>query len=84
MQTRDSFGRTTVTVPQSPSARNVITASNNSGDITIVNQRQPVPPLPPASPFHPAPARIRAGQALPGQGTVTSRVAWTARRTMRA
>ena len=82
VQTRDSFGRTTVTVPQSPSARNVITASNNSGDITIVNQRQPVPPLPPVSPFHPA--RAGAGQALPGQGTVTSRVAWTARRTMRA
>ncbi|HEY8045321.1 MAG TPA: DUF4097 family beta strand repeat-containing protein [Streptosporangiaceae bacterium] len=91
VQTQDSFGRTAVTVPQSPSSANVITASNNSGDITIVNQRQPAPPtappvplrpVPPASPFRPA--RTHAGQVLPGQGTVTSRVAWTARRTMRA
>jgi hypothetical protein len=91
VQAQDSFGRTAVTVPQSPSSANVITASNNSGDITIVNQRRPAPPsvppvplrpVPPASPFRPA--RTHAGQVLPGQGTVTSRVAWTARRTMRA
>jgi hypothetical protein len=34
--TRNSFGNTTVSVPQSLSAPNVITASNNSGDITII------------------------------------------------
>ena len=63
VQTRDSFGRTTVAVPQSPSAQNVITASNNSGDITIVNQERPtlpslppapLRPVPPVSPFRPA------------------------------
>ena len=68
MQTRDSFGRTAVTVPQSPSARNVITASNNSGDITIVNREPPtlpslppapLRPVPPASPFRQA--RAHAG-----------------------
>ncbi len=36
--TRNSFGSTTVSVPQSPTARNVITASNNSGNITIITQ----------------------------------------------
>jgi hypothetical protein len=39
VQTRNSFGSTTVSVPQSLSARNVITASNNSGDITITTQK---------------------------------------------
>ncbi|HZC60115.1 MAG TPA: DUF4097 family beta strand repeat-containing protein [Streptosporangiaceae bacterium] len=36
--TRNPFGVTTVSVPQSPTAGNVITASNNSGDITITTQ----------------------------------------------
>jgi len=36
--TRNSFGSTTVSVPQSPTAGNVITASNNSGNITIITQ----------------------------------------------
>jgi hypothetical protein len=34
--TRNSFGNTTVSVPRSPTARNVITASDNSGNITII------------------------------------------------
>jgi hypothetical protein len=53
--TRNSFGSTTVSVPQSPTALNVITASNNSGDITITTQKghavtpeHPAPPSPPA------------------------------------
>jgi hypothetical protein len=37
--TRNSFGSTTVSVPRSPTAGNVITASNNSGDITITTQK---------------------------------------------
>ena len=37
--TRNSFGSTTVSVPRSPTARNVITASNNSGDITITTRK---------------------------------------------
>jgi hypothetical protein len=53
--TRNSFGSTTVSVPRSPTARNVISASNNSGDITIITQKghsvtnaHPAPPSPPA------------------------------------
>jgi Putative adhesin len=53
--TRNSFGSTTVTVPRSPTARNVISASNNSGNITITTQKShavtpahPAPPSPPA------------------------------------
>jgi Putative adhesin len=53
--TRNSFGSTTVSVPRSPAARNVITASDNSGDITITTQKAPAvthahqaPPSPPA------------------------------------
>ena len=38
--TRNSFGSTTVSVPRSPTAKNVITASNNSGDITITTQKR--------------------------------------------
>jgi hypothetical protein len=38
--TRNSFGSTTVSVPQSPTAGNVITASNNSGNITIITQNE--------------------------------------------
>jgi DUF4097 and DUF4098 domain-containing protein YvlB len=37
--TRNSFGSTTVSVPRSPTAGNVITASNNSVDITITTQK---------------------------------------------
>lgn len=55
--TRNPFGVTTVSVPQSPTARNVITASNNSGDITIITQpghavthAHPAAPSPPAGP----------------------------------
>ena len=51
--TRNSFGSTTVSVPRSPTAKNVITASNNSGDITITTQKRsavthphPAPPSP--------------------------------------
>jgi hypothetical protein len=43
-ETRTSFGSATVTVPQSPSARNVITASDNAGDIRIVTQHPPATP----------------------------------------
>ena len=53
--TRNSFGSTTVSVPRSPTAKNVITASNNSGDITITTQKgsavthaHPAPPSPSA------------------------------------
>ncbi len=53
--TRNSFGSTTVSVPRSPTAKNVITASNNSGHITITTQKRsavthphPAPPSPPA------------------------------------
>ena len=53
--TRNSFGSTTVSVPRSPTAKNVITASNNSGDITITTQKRsavthphPAPPSPSA------------------------------------
>jgi hypothetical protein len=45
-----------VSVPRSPSARNVITASDNSGDITIVTRKPPaLQPLPggPARPSGP-------------------------------
>ena len=53
--THDSFGTTTVRARRSPAARNLITASNNSGDITIVTQEQPPPPAsPPAAPGGPA------------------------------
>jgi hypothetical protein len=44
VQTRNSFGSTTVSVPRSPSSRNVITASNNSGDISIVTREHPEAP----------------------------------------
>ena len=54
VQTRDSFGTTTVSVPRSPSARNVITASNNSGNITIVTGRPPGAPGAPGQPAAPA------------------------------
>ena len=54
VQTRDSFGSTTVSVPQSPSARNVITASNNSGDITIVTGSRPGAPGAPHLPAVPS------------------------------
>jgi Putative adhesin len=54
VQTRDSFGSTTVSVPRSPSAGNVITAANNSGDITIVTRKQPAPPPAPGAPGAPA------------------------------
>ena len=54
IQTRDSFGTTRVTVPQSPTARNVITVSNNSGDITIVTGQRPSAPAQPAAPAAPA------------------------------
>jgi Toastrack DUF4097 len=53
VHTHDTFGSTTVSVPQSPSAPNVITASNDSGDIRIVTWKHPVPPASPAVP--PAP-----------------------------
>ncbi len=54
VQTRDSFGTTNVSVPQSPSARNVITASNNSGDITIVTASRPGAPGAPRQPAGPS------------------------------
>ena len=55
--TQDSFGRTTVRARRSPASRNLITASNNSGDITIVTQKPPPPPAsPPAAPGGPAQA----------------------------
>ena len=54
VQTRDSFGTTTVHVPQSPSAHSVITARNNSGDITIVTGRRPGAPGAPGQPAAPA------------------------------
>jgi len=44
------FGSTTVLVPQAPTAASVITASNNSGDIRIVNGRVPPQPAGPAIP----------------------------------
>jgi hypothetical protein len=53
VQTRNSFGSTTVSVPRSPSSRNVITASNNSGDITIVTREQPAAPPTPGGPAGP-------------------------------
>jgi Putative adhesin len=43
VQTQNSFGTTTVSVPRSPSAQNVITAHDNSGDITITTRPQPAP-----------------------------------------
>ena len=54
VQTRDSFGTTNVSVPQSPSARNSITASNNSGDITIVTASRPGAPSAPGQPAGPS------------------------------
>jgi hypothetical protein len=54
VQTRNSFGSTTVSVRRSLSARDVITASNNSGDITIVTRQHPAPPAAPAGPAGPA------------------------------
>ena len=54
VQTRDSFGTTNVSVPQSPSARNSITASNNSGDITIVTSSRPGAPRAPGQPSGPS------------------------------
>jgi hypothetical protein len=80
VETRNSFGSTTVTVPQSPSARNVLTASDNSGNIRIVTQH--LPRRPPRRWPHDS-GRARPAFGLPGQGTVTPRVAWTARFTMR-
>ncbi len=53
VQTRDTFGTTTVSVPRSPAARNVITASNNSGDITIITRKPPKPASPPGGPGAP-------------------------------
>jgi hypothetical protein len=76
--TRNSFGGTTVSVPQSPTAGHMITASNNSGDITITTQQGHA-----VTPAHPAPPSPPAGPGA-AQGAATSRVAWTARRTMRA
>ena len=43
------FGSTAVLVPQAPTAASVITASNNSGDIRIVNGQVPPPAGPPGS-----------------------------------
>jgi hypothetical protein len=60
VHTRDSFGSTTVSVPQSSSAQNMITAANNSGDITIVDKKPSAPssgspaPVSPVSPVRPA------------------------------
>jgi len=54
VRTRDSFGTTDVSVPQSPSARNSITASNNSGDITIVTNSRPGAPGAPPQPAGPS------------------------------
>ncbi len=85
VQTRNSFGSTAVSVRRSPSARNVITASDNSGDITIVTRKQPVPLAAPAGLGPPAGPARQGGQAgLVSYRVVTSRVASTARRTMRA
>lgn len=67
VQTKNSFGSTTVAVPQSPSAPNLITVSNNTGDITIVRRKQPTSPRGPASPAKPAsPAAPAAPAALGG------------------
>ena len=45
---RTSFGSTIVSVPQAASAPDVITATDNSGDITIANQKIPALPQPAA------------------------------------
>jgi len=76
--TGNSFGSTTVSVRQSPTARNVITASNNSGNITITTQKSHT-----ATHAHPEPPSPPVGPGA-SQWAATSRVAWTARRTMRA
>jgi hypothetical protein len=50
------FGSTAVLVPQAPTGASVITASNNSGDITIVGGNppgQPSPPYPTPQPVTP-------------------------------
>jgi hypothetical protein len=53
--TRNLFGSTSVSVPRSPAARNVITVSNNSGNITITTVKgRPVTPAHPAPPSPPA------------------------------
>ena len=52
--TRNSFGSTAVSVPQSPTARNVITASNNSGNITITTHKGHAAPHEPPAPPSPA------------------------------
>ena len=77
--TRNSFGSTIVSVPRSPTARNVITASDNSGDITITTRKGHA-----TTHTHPSPPAQPGAAAGPAQGAATSRVAWTARRTMRA
>jgi hypothetical protein len=47
---RTSFGSRIVSVPQAASAPDVITATDNSGDITIISQKVPAPPQAPGSP----------------------------------
>jgi hypothetical protein len=56
VSTATSFGNRSVTVPQSPTAANVITVANASGDISVVNSGAPdtqptrQPPAPPPAP----------------------------------
>ncbi len=62
VQAQTTFGNRAVSVPQSPSATHVITVTNNSGDITIVNEPGNPPSAPSAPPGHPArPAAPSAG-----------------------
>jgi DUF4097 and DUF4098 domain-containing protein YvlB len=43
---RTSFGSSTISVPQATSAPDVITVTNNSGDITIASRGNAAPPRP--------------------------------------
>ncbi len=62
------FGSTAVLVPQAPTAASVITASNNSGDIPIVNGQ--VPPQPAG------PAQGRAGPLRAGRRSGAATTTW--------
>ena len=57
VHTHNSFGSTSVSVAQSPTATHVIRVSNNSGDITIITQSGPAAPQGPRPPGAPRPAR---------------------------
>ena len=58
VHTHNSSGSTSVSVPNSPAARDVIRVTNNSGDITIINgQSPPASPSAARAPRTPRPAR---------------------------